>query len=69
MADQSSSTAIPGSFIFTMVALPIYALVAPLLNFSLEYRGIVPHLWTSGIFYLCLLLFPIICLSRDYVWK
>ncbi|KAG7527721.1 hypothetical protein FFLO_06652 [Filobasidium floriforme] len=61
--------AIPGSFVFTMIALPIYALVAPLLGFSMEYQGIVPRLWTSGVFYLCLLLFPIICLARDYVWK
>jgi phospholipid-transporting ATPase len=52
-----------------MIALPIYALVAPLLGFSMEYQGIVPRLWTSGVFYLCLLLFPIICLARDYVWK
>ena len=61
--------AIPGSFVFTMIALPIYAFVAPLLNFSLEYTGIVPRLWTSGVFYLCLLLFPVMCLLRDYVWK
>jgi phospholipid-transporting ATPase len=61
--------AIPGSFVFTMIALPIYALVAPLLGFSMEYQGIVPRLWTSGVFYLCLLLFPVICLARDYVWK
>ncbi|TYJ54546.1 hypothetical protein B9479_004773 [Cryptococcus floricola] len=61
--------AIPGSFIFTMVALPIYAIVAPLLNFSLEFTGIVPRLWADPIFYFVLFLFPIICLLRDYVWK
>ncbi|WVO16102.1 hypothetical protein L204_103768 [Cryptococcus depauperatus] len=61
--------AIPGSFIFTMVALPLYAIIAPLLNFSLEYTGIVPRLWADPVFYFVLFLFPIICLLRDYVWK
>ncbi|WVQ80831.1 hypothetical protein IAT38_002938 [Cryptococcus sp. DSM 104549] len=61
--------AIPGSFIFTMVALPLYAIIAPLLNFSLDYRGIVPRLWADAVFYFVLLLFPIVCLLRDYVWK
>ena len=61
--------AIPGSFIFTMIALPIYALVAPLLNFSRPYTGIVPRLWGDAVFYFVLLLFPVICLLRDYVWK
>ncbi|AFR92516.2 phospholipid-transporting ATPase [Cryptococcus neoformans C23] len=61
--------AIPGSFIFTMIALPLYAIIAPLLNFSLEYTGIVPRLWGDPVFYFVLLLFPVICLLRDYVWK
>ncbi|WRT66492.1 uncharacterized protein IL334_003451 [Kwoniella shivajii] len=61
--------AIPGSFVFTMVALPLYAIIAPLLNFSLDYKGIVPRLWADAAFYFCLLLFPVVCLLRDYVWK
>lgn len=61
--------AIPGSFIFAMVFLPIYALVAPAIGFSTEYRGLVPRLWGNSIFYFSLLLVPIVCLARDYVWK
>ncbi|EKM80737.1 hypothetical protein AGABI1DRAFT_119321 [Agaricus bisporus var. burnettii JB137-S8] len=61
--------AIPGSFIFTMAFLPLYALVAPLIGFSTEYAGLVPHLWGNGIFYFNLLLIPIFCLGRDMVWK
>nr|XP_019046460.1 phospholipid-transporting ATPase [Kwoniella bestiolae CBS 10118]OCF25390.1 phospholipid-transporting ATPase [Kwoniella bestiolae CBS 10118] len=61
--------AIPGSFVFTMVALPLYAIIAPLLNFSLDYKGIVPRLWADAAFYFCLVLFPVVCLLRDYVWK
>jgi len=61
--------AIPGSFAFSMVALPLYAIIAPLINISTVYRGIVPRLWADPVFYFCLLLFPVICLTRDYVWK
>lgn len=61
--------AIPGSFLFTMVFLPLYALIAPFTRISREYFGIVPRLWGDGLVYLCLLLFPVLCLIRDYVWK
>ncbi|KAJ7128986.1 calcium transporting ATPase [Mycena crocata] len=61
--------AIPGSFLFAMLFLPLYALVTPGLGFSQEYDGLVPRLWTDAIFYLVLLLIPIFCLSRDFAWK
>lgn len=61
--------AIPGSFVFTMLFLPIYAVVAPAIGFSAEYFGLVNRLWTDGVFYFVLLLIPIFCLGRDYVWK
>lgn len=52
-----------------MIALPLYAIIAPLIGFSLEYKGLVKPLWTDGVFYFCLIVFPVICLLRDYVWK
>ncbi|SJK97928.1 probable P-type ATPase (amino-phospholipid-translocase) [Armillaria ostoyae] len=61
--------AIPGSFAFTMVFLPLYAFLAPIIGFSTEYSGIVPYLWTNGVFYFMLILVPIFCLSRDLAWK
>jgi phospholipid-transporting ATPase len=61
--------AIPGSFVFTMLFLPLYATVAPLIGFSKEYEGIVPRLWTDGVFYFVLLLIPLVCLVRDFAWK
>ncbi|CAG8502478.1 453_t:CDS:10 [Ambispora gerdemannii] len=61
--------AIPGSFIFWIIFLPIYASIAPKLNFSEEYDGIVPQLFTSAVFYLTVVLLPVFCLLRDYVWK
>ncbi|KAI0053249.1 calcium transporting ATPase [Auriscalpium vulgare] len=61
--------AIPGSFVLTMLFLPLYIVLAPALNFSLEYRGLDPRLFTDWVFYFMLLLVPILCLSRDFVWK
>ena len=63
------SVAIPGSFVFTMLFLPPYAIIAPLLGFSTEYEGIVSQLWTNAVFYFMLLLVPILCLARDFAWK
>ncbi|KZT04791.1 phospholipid-translocating P-type ATPase [Laetiporus sulphureus 93-53] len=61
--------AIPGSFVFAMVFLPIYAVVAPAIGFSTEYYGLVPRLWSDAAFYFMLILIPIFCLTRDFVWK
>jgi len=61
--------AIPGSFVFTMLFLPVYCIVAPAIGFSTEYLNIVPRLWTDAVFYFMLILVPIVCLTRDFVWK
>ncbi|KAG9311983.1 hypothetical protein JVU11DRAFT_7253 [Chiua virens] len=61
--------AIPGSFVFTMLFLPLYAWIAPMLGFSTEYYGLVPRLWTDAVFYFMLLLLPVVCLARDLAWK
>lgn len=61
--------AIPGSFVFTMLFLPLYALIAPALGFSTEYAGLVPRLWTDAVFYFMLVLLPAVCLARDVAWK
>ncbi|KAG1759756.1 hypothetical protein EDD22DRAFT_782131, partial [Suillus occidentalis] len=63
------SSVIPGSFIFTMLFLPLYAVVAPAIGFSTEYYGLVPRLWTDAVFYFVLILVPIVCLTRDFIWK
>ncbi|KAF9524020.1 calcium transporting ATPase [Crepidotus variabilis] len=61
--------AIPGSFLFTMLFLPLYAVVAPAIGFSTEYSGIVPRLWTNWVFYFVLFMVPLFCLVRDFAWK
>ena len=61
--------AIPGSFVFTMLFLPLYIVIAPSIGVSLEYRGLDPRLFTNSVFWFTVLLVPAICLSRDFVWK
>ncbi|RXW15132.1 hypothetical protein EST38_g10722 [Candolleomyces aberdarensis] len=61
--------AIPGSFLFTMVFLPIYAIAAPAIGFSTEYAGIVQRLWSNAVFYIVIIFVPLICLARDFAWK
>jgi phospholipid-transporting ATPase len=61
--------AIPGSFVIWMVFLPVYATVAPLLGFSEEYAGILPHLYTTILFWASIAVIPILCLLRDFAWR
>ncbi|GAA5916948.1 hypothetical protein JCM6882_003839, partial [Rhodosporidiobolus microsporus] len=61
--------AIPGSFLFTMGFLPLYAWAAPKLGFSLEYTQIVSRLWSSIVFWMVILLMPVLLLTRDFAWK
>jgi len=53
-----------------MLVTPLYCWLAPKFGFSPEYEGdFVPTLWSNAVFYLTLLLLPVVCLVRDYVWK
>jgi len=61
--------AIPGSFVIFMVFLPVYATVAPLLGFSQEYYGILPQLYPTLLFWVSIVMIPIMCLIRDFAWK
>lgn len=61
--------AIPGSFIFWLGFIAVYATVAPKLNFSTEFLGVIPHLFPTAVFWATVLLLPAICLIRDFTWK
>ncbi|GAA5966757.1 hypothetical protein JCM3765_000939 [Sporobolomyces pararoseus] len=61
--------AIPGSFVFTMLFLPLYAWIAPMLGFSLEYTNVVGRLWSSLVFWLTIFGLPFLLLTRDFAWK
>ncbi|KAF2423738.1 phospholipid-transporting ATPase [Tothia fuscella] len=61
--------AIPGSFLIWMAFIPVYAQVAPMLNFSTEWHGINGRLWESPVFWGMAVVLPPICLLRDFGWK
>lgn len=61
--------AIPGSFILWLVWLPIYGYVAPLINVSKEYEGVVAHVYPSLTFWAAVFGVSILCLVRDFAWK
>lgn len=49
--------------------LPLYALIAPLGGWSIEYQNIVPRLWSSLVFWLTIFGLPVGLLLRDFGWK
>ncbi|GAM90695.1 hypothetical protein ANO11243_087400 [Dothideomycetidae sp. 11243] len=61
--------AIPGSLAVWFIFLPIYGTVAPKLNFSTEYKNILPVVLGSPVFYIMMVVVPALCLSRDFAWK
>ncbi|WBW71444.1 P-type ATPase [Schizosaccharomyces osmophilus] len=58
-----------GSFVFWLVFMPIYAVVAPAIGFSKEFKGIIPYLHGNLKFWASLFVFPTFALMRDFVWK
>ncbi|KAF1344524.1 hypothetical protein BDV97DRAFT_303904 [Delphinella strobiligena] len=64
-----SVLAIPGSLAIWFIFLPIYGTVAPKLGFSMEYHGIIPELFGSPVFWLTIVVLPVLCLLRDFAWK
>lgn len=61
--------AIPGSFLLWLVFFPAYASVAPLINVSQEYRGVLSHTYPSLAFWATVFSIPVLCLLRDFCWK
>lgn len=61
--------AIPGSFILWLVWFPAYATIAPLIDISIEYRGVLAHTYPSLVFWAATFGIAILCLIRDFGWK
>lgn len=61
--------AIPGSMAFWLLFVAVYGEVAPKLNISIEYFGVIPRLFTSPIFWIEMPTLAILCLLRDFAWK
>ncbi|KAI3405689.2 DRS2 [Candida oxycetoniae] len=61
--------AIPGSFILWLCWYPAYATIAPLINVSDEFRGVLNATYPSLTFWTMVFGVPILCLLRDFAWK
>lgn len=61
--------AIPGSMIVWFIFLPIYATVAPMVNVSTEYIGVIERMFPDPRFWCMLVVLPALCLVRDFAWK
>lgn len=61
--------AIPGSMAFWIAFIAAYATVAPMVSVSEEYFGTVPRIFSSPIFWLQILVLPVLCLLRDVAYK
>ncbi|KAL6702674.1 aminophospholipid translocase [Coniothyrium glycines] len=61
--------AIPGSFVLWFILMPIYAIVAPKINISNEYIGVIERLFPDPRFWAMVIVLPPLCLIRDFAWK
>ncbi|KAH8704685.1 hypothetical protein GQ44DRAFT_507624 [Phaeosphaeriaceae sp. PMI808] len=61
--------AIPGSFLLWFILMPIYAIVAPKVNISNEYIGVIERLFPDPRFWAMVIVLPPLCLIRDFAWK
>ncbi|KAI5952714.1 DRS2 [Candida jiufengensis] len=61
--------AIPGSFIFWLCWFPAYATIAPLINVSDEYRGVLSKTYPLLTFWAMIFGVSTLCLLRDFAWK
>lgn len=60
---------IPGSFLIWLIAFPLYALIAPGVDVSQEYYGIISIVYGSAAYWLSIIVVPLLCLMRDFLWK
>ncbi|KAG7193218.1 aminophospholipid translocase [Scheffersomyces spartinae] len=61
--------AIPGSFLLWLGFFPAFATIAPLINVSKEYEGVLAHTYPSITFWAVVFGVSILCLLRDFGWK
>ena len=61
--------AIPGSFLLWLAWFPAYATIAPLINVSDEYRGVLAATYPLLTFWGMIFGVSVLCLLRDFAWK
>ncbi|CAI5758288.1 unnamed protein product [Candida verbasci] len=61
--------AILGSFVLWLCWYPAYATIAPMINVSVEYRGVLRATYPSITFWGMIFGISVLCLLRDLAWK
>ena len=61
--------AIPGSMAFWWAFIAAYGVIAPMVNVSTEYYGVIRVLYTNPVFWLQVPALAVLCLLRDFAWK
>lgn len=61
--------AIPGSFLLWLGIFPAYATIAPMINVSKEYRGVLRVTYPTLTFWAMVFGVATLCLLRDLAWK
>ncbi|KAF9167790.1 hypothetical protein DFQ26_003185 [Actinomortierella ambigua] len=60
---------IPGSMIFWMGFFPLFAIIGAKVGLTPEYFGIVGPLYSQPVFWLFIILLPLLCNLRDFTYK
>ncbi|KAG0088539.1 hypothetical protein BGZ92_006041 [Podila epicladia] len=60
---------VPGSMIFWMGFFPVFAVVGAKVGLTPEYFGIVGPIYGQPVFWLTIILLPLLCNLRDYTFK
>ncbi|KAF9366256.1 hypothetical protein BGX34_004707 [Mortierella sp. NVP85] len=60
---------IPGSWLFWMGFFPLFAIIGAKVGLTPEYYGIVGPLYSQPVFWLSIVLLPLVCNLRDYTFK
>lgn len=61
--------AIPGSLVLWLCWFPAYATIAPLINVSKEFSGVLSHTYPTLTFWATIFGVSTLCLLRDVAWK
>ncbi|KAL1916326.1 uncharacterized protein VTP21DRAFT_5943 [Calcarisporiella thermophila] len=67
--NKYAAFSIPGSLIVWFIFLPFFTWFGPIVRLSNEYDGVPGFIFTSPYFYLYIIVVPLLCILRDYVWK
>jgi phospholipid-transporting ATPase len=67
--NKYTTTAIVGSYVLWILLLPLYCYIGPLIKLSPELDGMANKIYNNALFWFTIIIIPIVCVLRDYIWK